>query len=183
MDVETLPAERYSLVARLLHWSVATLVAVQLALGWLAQAQNDRGKSFVLLQSHYDVGITIFALVLLRILWRSTHGATPIAVPMAWWQGVLAAFVHALLYVSLLTLPISGYVLWVWMDAPMDVFGLIEVPKLFVPVAGQYRSETIAWNVHHYTSWAICALLALHIAAAAWHEFVVRDGLISRRML
>ena len=183
MDDETLPAQRYALVARLLHWSVAALVAVQLALGWLAQAQDDRGESFVLLQSHYDVGMTIFALVLLRILWRSTHALPSVAVPMARWQSVLAALVHALLYVALLALPISGYVLWVWMDVPMDVFGLVEVPKLFTPVTGEYRSETIAWNVHHYTSWAICALLALHIGAAAWHEFVVRDGLISRRML
>ncbi len=177
------PAQRFSLPARLLHWVVAAAIPVQIYLGWAAEWEDARSESFRLIRSHYQLGVVIFSLMLLRILWRVGYGAPSGSEGKPRWRTALAATVHWLLYALLLTMPVSGYVIWVWMDVPMEVLGVVELPKLFTPPADDETSRALAWYIHYYSSWAVIALVALHVIAALWHQFVQRDNGIGARML
>ena len=121
--------------------------------------------------------------MVLRLAWRLLS-ASPSPFPDAARRLRAALTVHVLLYVLLLLLlPASGYVIWVWMGAPMDLLGFVEIPRLFIPPNDDERGRAWAWYVHHYAAIALTALALLHVAAALWRQLALRDGIISRRML
>lgn len=175
----TASASRLSLPARLLHWLVAAAVATQISLGSAAEWEERRAESFQLIRTHYQLGVVIFGLMVMRLLWRIANTPPPPAPDQSRLARASAATVHWLLYTLLLTMPISGYVIWVCMDMPMDVLGIFELPRLFTPPVEDETGRALAWYVHLYSSWAVVG----HVSAAVWHEFIRRDGTISARML
>lgn len=177
------PLPRYALPARLLHWLVAGLVVAQIALGWAAERAEDRDAGFQLIRTHYQAGVMIFGLMILRLTWRLAKGAPPHPSGEPRWRKQAATITHTGLYALLLTMPVSGYVIWVWMDAPMTVFGLFDLPKMFVPPAEDETWRANAWYIHVYSSWLLVFLIVLHIGAALWHELILGDRLIRSRML
>lgn len=174
--------ERYPTCLRRLHWAVAAGVAVQLALGWGSEAiDGDAGMR--LLRIHFQLGMVLLALMLLRLACRLVRRMPAADAGEPRWRRLAARSVHVALYLLLFLLPVSGYVIWVWMEAPLDVLGVLRVPRLFVPPADDETWRAIAWYVHYACVWLLSALVALHVAAALWHQWVRRDGLVSRRML
>lgn len=172
---------RYHAVARTLHWAVAGLVPPQLALGFAAERVTSRELSDALLAAHFQLGMLILGLMVVRVLWRLARGA-PASVHASGWPAYIERGVHGALYVLLLAIPASGYVIWIWMGAARELLGLIQVPSLFAPPLDDESGRAIAWYVHVYGAWLLAALAAGHVAAALHHQFVVRDDLIRRRM-
>lgn len=172
---------RFTWAARALHWIIAFLVLGQIALG-LASDNSREPLSIWLLDKRVQIGLLIFALMILRLLWRMTHRPPPFPAAIAVWQRVAAAGVHRLLYILLLLMPVSGYVLWVWIGRPLSWFGLIQIPILFE--SGDDETwRSIAGYAHEYSAYVLIALLITHIGAALFHEFILRDHLIRDRML
>jgi cytochrome b561 len=168
--------ERYHPVSAGLHWLTATLVIALIALALFDQPlEKALGTSSIRL--HKSLGMTVFGLTLLRILWRLRHRAPPLPESTGRMQRAAAWAVHLLLYGFLLGLPLLGYVLSSGGPYPMHWFG-IAVAKLSV-------SKSVgdaAAALHVWGGYAMIALLAMHIAAALHHQFVVRDRLILRML-
>lgn len=97
----------------------------------------------------------------------------------------MADGVHWTLYGLLLVMPITGYIVWAHMspyvsiDAPMDVFGLFTFPMLVTPPEDDVLRIWVSY-AHQYCSWALVGLTTLHICAALWHQFVVKDRIPDR---
>ena len=179
--MNTTSAVRHHAVARALHWTVAGLVPPQLALGFAAERVADRGLSDALLAMHFQLGMLILGLMAVRVLWRVVRG-TPTPVHTPGWRAHGARGVHGGMYVLLLAIPVSGYVIWIWMDAARELLGVIEVPSLFSPPRDDESGRAAAWYMHFYGAWSLSALLVGHVMAALHHQFVLRDDLIGRRM-
>ena len=173
-------------VARLLHWSMAGLILFQLGLGlYMVELTADLLERFRLTQLHKGWGTVIFALALIRLGWRISHRAHP-ALPPATprWQMRAAAASHALLYVLMLLLPLSGWVMA--SAAPTQdllgienmVFGLFALPDPWVP--GVQRIEDAAKAVHLAAAILLALVLAVHAAAALKHHLVDRDDVLAR---
>ena len=175
--------ERYAWPARVFHWLLALAIPCQLYLGWAAELASEREDSSRLIHFHFQLGVIVAVLMVLRLTWRIAYGAPEENSAEPLWRRRWAKFTHWALYGLLLVLPASGYVIWVWMGASMEVLGLIEVPKLFTPPEDDETWRAIAWYVHYWSGWSLAALATLHVAAALWHQLVLRDRLISRRML
>lgn len=175
-------AERYRLPARLLHWLVALAMPLQFGLGWASERVQDREGSARLLFLHFELGLVVAVLMLFRLTWRLACGAPAPLAGEPRWRRRLAGAVHAAMYALLLLLPASGYVIWVWMEAPREVLGLFELPRLFTPSARDETGRAIAWYLHYWGGWLLLGLATLHVSAALWRQFVRRDGLIARRM-
>lgn len=172
--------ERYPLVLRLLHWLLALLLMAQLALGFAAEHWTPRALSDALLPVHFRLGVLILCLMLLRLglrLWLPMPGHDDGSRR----RRVVRTWVHGLLYVLVLVLPVSGHVIWVWMGADRVLFAGVEVPALFVPPDDE-TGRAVAWYVHVYGAWLLSALVGLHAAAAVFHHVRHRDGFIVRRM-
>jgi len=173
-------AQRYPLALRLLHWLLALLLVLQVALGFMAEYAVTPERSAALFPLHFRLGMLILCLTLLRLalrLWLPVPGADD-ATP---WRGWIRSGVHGLLYALALLLPVSGHVIWVWMGADRTLFAGVQVPALFVPPADE-TGRALAWYVHVYGAWALSALAVLHVAAAVSRQIRHGDRFIVRRM-
>jgi cytochrome b561 len=173
-------SKRYSLTATLLHWLVAALVLIQIGLGFGAD-WSERPQSDYLLDQHVRVGVLLLALVVLRLLWRLGNAPPPLPDFIPLWQRRAAGITHPVLYLLLLLMPITGYVLWAWTGPPLDWWGLGSIPILFVGGDDEFW-RSVAGYVHEYGAYAITGLVLIHILAALWHAFIARDLSISERM-
>lgn len=164
---------RYGTGAVVLHWVIALALAFELALGF-AMPHDERG--FAMFQLHKSLGITILLLSLARLAWRLFHRPPPAV--EGGFQGFLARAVHVLLYVFMIGQPLTGWAL-VSTDPtgiPTLLYGAVPWPHL--PLAEAVNG--IMEEAHEILATTGLALIALHIAGALRHQFLLRDGLLRR---
>ena len=165
--------------AQLLHWLIAAGIATAMLLGWIMVNMPNGAAKFQLYAIHKSLGITILALVLLRVVWRWINVVPTMPETLSSREQKLASAGHMALYALMLLMPLSGYVLNSAANFPLNVFGLVQIPNL-TPA-----SETLAEvaSVTHLTLfWVFAAVLVTHIGAALRHHFVLHDNVL-RRML
>lgn len=170
-------SDRYTRVAIALHWLVAALLVGQIALGWWMQEipKQPVGPRVDAFNLHKSVGLTVLALMLVRLGWRLSH-PPPALPPLPAWQARLAGATHGLLYALLIVHPLVGYLGSVWSGYPVKYFGMT------LPAWG-WKSEglkDLCSTIHLWTSLALVGLIALHVAGALKHALVDRDGLLAR---
>jgi len=175
------PEARYDATLRILHWAMAAIILAAIALGVIT-ALLPRGVSprVELLTIHKSLGMTALVLIVLRVVWRLFVGAPPYSAALGVLSRVGAHTAHLALYALMIAMPVSGYVNSVAGGHPAPWFGLFE----FAAVVG--KNEALAHRAgfaHYGLAWAICAVLALHIAAVAWHAWVKRDDVFARMSL
>ena len=176
------PSHAWNRVAQALHWLVAVMIVAQFVLGWLTENAPDKQAEVFFGRSHFQFGVMLAGLILLRLLWRL---ATPVPHPPPSepaWRRHVASAVHGLNALAPIILPHSRNVVRVHMREPQDRFGLVTVPTVFTPAPDDESLWSGAWYVHFFAGWALMGLIALHVGAALYHQFVLKDGLI-RRML
>lgn len=157
------------------------MVIVQFATGWISQRIGDENAEDGAVLTHVQLGLLLATVVAFRLAWRL--GSTPPrgdpSEPV--WRAGMAHAVHTALYALMIALPISGYILWDYGSADMSVLGIVSAPDLLTPSEDE-RLRAASWYLHLFAGWALVALVALHVSAAVWHQWVRRDGLL-RRML
>jgi cytochrome b561 len=171
------PSDRYTRTAIVLHWLIALAVLAQFTLGWWMQEipKQPVGPRVDAFNLHKSVGMTIFALMALRLLWRARHPA-PALPPMPPWQAGLARATHVLLYVVLLLQPLLGYLGSEVSGYPVRYFGM-TLPSW----AGKHVALKDALSTAHLVnSWVLATLVALHVSGALKHALIDRDGLLAR---
>ena len=171
--------ERWGPVSQLLHWTIVMLF------GWLAwrgltmvdmPATPAKIEAYAL---HKSLGLTLLALVVLRLAWRMVAGSA-IALPgTPRWQARLASVTHAGMYALLFAIPLSGWLFNSASGYPLQWFGQFNLPALAGRDAGVAQ---LARQLHEYGAWLLLALVGLHAAAALYHHVVRRDATL-RRML
>jgi cytochrome b561 len=168
---------RYTTIARLLHWIIALLVISQFVLGWWMQSipklpAGPRAEAFNL---HKSMGLVILALMAIRILWRSWVPPPPWP-PAPHWQRILAKGNHAVLYVLLVALPVSGYLGSVFSGYPVRFFGA-TLPAWGTPLPAMKDAMGM---VHLVATWALAAAVALHLAGALHHAMTTGENVLGR---
>ncbi|MDN5780749.1 MAG: cytochrome b [Luteimonas sp.] len=173
-------ADRWGSVSQLLHWLIVLLVLMLAIVGLTMGELPKTPKYFWVYTMHKSVGITVLALVLVRIGWRLYAGA-PRPVPgTPTWQARIASLTHFALYALLLAMPLSG---WLYDSAsglrPFRWFGLVLMPKLSAPSEG--LSE-LSHDAHELMFWVLVALVAVHAAAAVYHHLFQNDATLTRML-
>ena len=168
----------YTRTAVALHWTVAGLVIVLLAMGWVMTDMSASPAKLQIVTWHKWGGITVLALFFARALWRLTHPAPP-PLPMPRWQQRAAQIVHVLLYVLLLGQPLSGWLFSSAAGRQVVYLNLIPLPNL---IGRNPAASAIFKELHDTCGVLLAALVAVHVLAALKHHFVDRDDTL-RRML
>lgn len=178
MSLKSTP-DTWSGMIKFMHWLIVLLILGQGGLAlWMGGLPNSPTKVEVY-ALHKSIGLTILALVALRLLWRLYAGAPQPVPGMPRWQAVSASLMHALLYVLLFAIPISGWVMNSAAGFPLQWFGLFNLPAL---VAENQDLRELAGEVHEWLFWLLVALAAAHAAAALYHHLFRNDDVL-RRML
>lgn len=166
---------RYDAAAVAFHWTVAALIVFLGALGLLFDDIPQEARPFWI-NLHACVGLVYFALVLVRLAWRATHRAPELPAGTDAFTKRASASVHHLLYLLMLAVPVFGVVAFVWHGRTFD-YGLFQ---LNAGVAMDRSVFKPAEEIHQLLAYALFGLAGLHAAAALYHQFVRRDGLLLR---
>jgi cytochrome b561 len=171
-------AERYAPAMRLIHWLTALLVLALFGFGgWMVYFEPaDEKFKDELYNIHQSIGMTVWVLVLLRIVVRLATGAPKLPPGTPGIVRGLATLNHLALYLVLLAMPLIGLADTNAWGFPLDWFGLFRVPS---PVGKlpDAVAQNIS-NVHWFGALALLLLLGTHIAGALYHGLVRRDGVL-----
>lgn len=176
---------RYGSVAKTLHWLTALLILCLIPLGILASdAPFDTAEGLArkawLFSLHKTLGVTLFFVAVLRILWAVTQPKPAPLHPERRGETLLAETVHWLLYGSLILVPVSGWVHHAATEGFAPIWWPLGQSLPFVP-----KSEAVAGvsaALHVIFERVLLVSILLHIAGALKHHFVDRDDTL-RRML
>jgi cytochrome b561 len=167
---------RYGRVAQAFHWVTAILVVAAYIYGPGGSEQRVYSpvRDFER-QLHETLGMCVFALVVMRVLWRTidVHPEPP-QVPR--WMGVAAKAAHYALYLLLVSLPLTA-ISGAWLEGhPLTLLAGVEI----APFSALYHDAgaTIA-TVHTWLGDAILWVAGLHALAALYHHIVLKDGVLA----
>jgi len=164
-------------IARTLHWSMALLIVVSLAMielrGWAPRGGALRSW---LRDWHSQVGLVVFALVWLRLFWRFVNIEPAIVPPPAAWQRRVAHAVEWTFYALMIALPTLGILMMQADGKTVSLLGASLPPMVAVDKVRAHRLE----DVHEWLGNAMMALIALHVGASLWHKFIHRDNTLAR---
>ncbi len=173
-------SNQYGLISIAVHWLVALAVFTLFGLGlWMTDLTYYSEWYRTAPALHKSIGVTVFALMCLRVVWRLF---TPTPVPISGHSdGVRLAsrLGHALLYIGIFTVLLSGYLISTAEGRAVSVFGLFEIPALLFGLPDQ---ADVAGAIHLYVAWGLVVLAILHGLAALKHHMFDRDDTLKRML-
>jgi cytochrome b561 len=168
----------YRTTAKVFHWLVVALLIVQYPLGKLMPHIHRGMTPGDAMTFHISFGITILALMVLRLLWRITHPVAP-ARSLPAWQQLVSEAVHWLLYVLVFATTMTGWIFATERGWSISLFSAVPFPLL--PTEGSLLANAIGkW--HGTMEWALLLVIGAHVAAAIAHTFIFRDQIMQRML-
>jgi cytochrome b561 len=169
---------RWGAIAKSFHWIVALAMLGNGVFGLCMDLARNPMQKINWLALHKSIGLTVLALMLLRLAWRVADGH-PREEPAPRWQQLAARATHAALYLLALALPVSGW----WFNSvtgkPLQWFKLFNLPGI---AAKDDALRDLSHAVHEYLFWLLVLVLVAHVGAALKHHVFDRDDVL-RRML
>ncbi len=171
-------SDHWGSLAKLFHWAIVLLIIAQGTIGLIMVDLPKNPRVIPVFSLHKSLGLTILALALLRLSWRAIDPRPAEPGGMPHWQVSAARIGHALLYVLLFAVPLSGW----WFDSlsalrPLYWFGLFEVPHLTEP---DKSLKDLAGAMHQALFWLLTFVATGHAVIALIHQFVTHDNVLGR---
>lgn len=171
--------DRYNKASIALHWiMLLLLVAVYAAMEFREAYPKGSGPRELLKATHFTLGLTILALVWIRLAARRVMPAPSDEQAAAAWQRFAARLIHLALYAFMIAMPLAGWIILSGEGKTIPFYGF-ELP----PLVG--RNETLAETVeglHELGGTIGYYLIGLHAAAALFHHYVLRDNVLARML-
>lgn len=171
-------ANDYGTFARALHWLAALCVVVAWLIGTFIDDLPKAGEARLMFV-HMSLGLTILALLLVRVGWRFVRPVAALDTALGPALEVAARVMQWLLYALMLALPISGIVLEFARGQPLPLFGIAEIAS---PWARDRAFARSVKEVHEVLANGLLVLAALHAAAALFHHVVLKDRTLLRML-
>lgn len=180
-------AAHYGSVAMFLHWTIALLIIVNICLGlYFPDLPRADPNKFVIAQIHKSIGLTVLMLSVLRVLWRLVNPVPPLPADLNPGLKLAARTSQFLLYVLIVAIPLSGWIMVSATRVPTNFFFLVDWPHLPVfdalDQAAKHDAHEQWEDIHSWLAWSAIALIPLHIAGALYHQFIRRDDVLKQMM-
>ncbi|BCN93760.1 cytochrome b [Thiomicrorhabdus immobilis] len=168
----------YGWVSIVLHWSMAISIIALFVLGlWMVGLDYYSTWYHQAPFVHKSVGVIVVLTMLVRLLWNTSQPRPQIQGSVA--MGLIAHTAHLTMYLLVVLLGVSGYLISTAESQPISVFNWFEIPVLFEPF--DYQAD-IAGDVHEILAFSLIGLVGLHLVAALKHHLYDGDDTL-RRML
>jgi cytochrome b561 len=173
-------AEAYGSLAKFLHWAIVLLILPQYFLAEGAEAFEKGSQQAVqLMDLHKSLGVLVLLLAVVRIAWKILNRPHPAPIGDVVWQRKAAAAGHGLLYLLILLQPLTGWMVVSSGDSPVSLFGWLTLPAIVAPNHDLHEAME---EVHEIVFWLMVVVAVVHVAAALFHHWVLKDATL-RRML
>ncbi len=166
-------------VSKAFHWIIVALIITQYVLAKAAEDMPLGFEKFATLARHKSIGLTILMLAILRLLWRWMNPTPELPGTLKPYERVLARTSHFALYVLLFAQPITGWIMSSAANFPVSYFGWFTLPDLVQP---DKAFAKLMVEVHHTLFRCLVGVASVHVFAALWHHFRLKDDVL-RRML
>jgi cytochrome b561 len=169
------PAARYGKTAITFHWAVFVLVVVVGTLGLLHDDWPRRTMSYWI-NIHALLGLLLWIVLIFRFSWRISHAPPSLPTNVGPLARRFSSPVHFAMYALLFVIPVIGVVTFIYHGRIFDFgvfhldFGIKKNRAIFEPTE----------DIHGYLAYGLFGLAGLHAAAALWHQFYLRDGVLRR---
>lgn len=162
----------WGLISRLFHWVMAFLIIGLLYVGLYMADLPDSPDKFALYGLHKSFGVIALGLAILRIMWRLVTVTPELPDKL-----LLSKLSAPVLYLAMLTMPISGVVMSQAGGYQISIFNTLTVPTFIEknPDLGK-----LSWQIHGYAGKVFIVLICLHILAALYHQLFLKNNLLGR---
>ncbi|WP_151448282.1 cytochrome b [Lacisediminimonas profundi] len=169
----------YTATAKALHWTMALILFGMLALGFYMSDLPLSPQKLQLYSWHKWAGVSLFLLVLVRLSWRLGNRPPPLPAAMSNKMQYAAHAGHLALYVLMLAIPLSGWLMSSAKGFQTVWFGVLPIPDL---LAKDKELGVLLTDVHGALNLIFIAVLVTHIGAALKHHFIDRDDILTRML-
>ena len=164
----------YGLISKLFHWISALLLFIQIPLGFYLVDLDFGPERLSIENIHVVIGLSIFYLVILRLISKIINPNPKLDPSIFKGQRFLAKLNHVLLYVTILSITISGI-----LKKLFNGETLIIVFKK-IRIEDNFELSEIFYDIHVFSNYLIIALITLHIMAVIIHKFLFNDNLLKK---
>jgi cytochrome b561 len=167
---------RYSAVTQAIHWVTALLVLIAFIYGPGGSEQRvySAARDFDR-QLHETLGLAVFALVAVRVLWRAID-RRPDPPQVARWMGLAAKAVQATLYALLFAVPLTA-ITGAWLEGhPLTLLAGVQIKPM---LALSHDTGAAIAAIHTWLGDAILWVAGLHAVAGIYHHIVLRDSVLA----
>ncbi|MEW8044511.1 MAG: cytochrome b [gamma proteobacterium symbiont of Phacoides pectinatus] len=171
--------DRLSPISIVLHWSIAIGMIALIPFGIYIEDLPRGPDKFELIGIHKSLGVILLALALARLAWRLRQGLLGARSEQAPWQHALASTVQWTLLAGTLLMPLSGIMMSVGGGYPVGVFGWEIIAGSEEKIEALSKAGHL---IHGLLGKLLIALILLHAAAAIKHQWMDRDGTLSRML-
>jgi cytochrome b561 len=165
--------------AKAFHWVMALLILAQIVLGLMAAGWHLSPTKIQLFFWHKSNGMLILGLLALRLAWRLANPTPALPAGTPAWERAAARASHAALYVLMIALPVTGWIVNSASNIPFRIFYLIPLPALVAP--DKALADAVAL-VHRGLFVLLALVLVAHVGAALRHHFVKRNDILVRML-
>lgn len=169
----------YTTTAKAFHWLMALILLALLSVGFYMHDLPLSPHKLQIYSWHKWAGITVLLLVGFRLFWRMTHRPPPLPPSMSIWMRRAAQGGHVLLYLMMVVIPLSGWLMSSAKGFQTVWFGILPLPDL---VAKDRALGNMLLTAHQALNYVFIGVLLAHVGAAFKHELIDSDGIL-RRML
>ncbi len=159
-------------IAKLFHWVLALLLFWQVATGITLHNIEFSPLKIGIIGTHKFFGTIVFSLVVLRLIWKYIFNTHPKYEKIPLFHKLISNLVHFVLYGLVIFIPIQGtFMTWLG-GGDVYLLGLIKIPPLIEMNFMLYPQALI---IHYYSALTLTALFSVHITAALYHRFIIKD--------
>jgi len=171
--------QRYTSTAIFLHWLVGLGLIGTFAVGFYMVDMPFSPSKLQLYSWHKWAGITLLALAIIRLAWRISHPAPELPSSMGRMSQFAAHAGHWLLYVLMITIPISGWLMSSAQGFTVVWFGVVALPNL---VTKSTELSALFTTIHVTLNYLLAAAVCGHIGAAFYHHLIKKDSVLTRML-
>ncbi|NLA51781.1 MAG: cytochrome b [Alcaligenaceae bacterium] len=171
--------EHYTRTAIFMHWLIGLGMIGMLALGLYMVNMPFSPTKLQLYSWHKWAGMTLLILSIIRLAWRLSHPSPALPDSMGPLSRLAAHAGHWTLYILMLAIPLSGWLMSSAQGFPVVWFGVLPLPDL---VAKNAELGNLLQNAHVILNYTLIVVLIGHIGAALQHHFIKKDTVLSRML-
>ena len=164
----------YGLISKLLHWVSAILLFIQIPLGFYLVDLDFGPERLSIEDIHVTVGLSIFYIVILRLLYKIFNPTPELEPSVFKGQKFLAKLNHIMLYVTILSITISGIF--------KKLFNGETLVIIFkkIKIQDNFELGELFYDIHVYSNYLLIALIVIHLMAVVIHKLFFNDNLLKK---
>ena len=164
----------YGFISKAFHWISAAALVVQIPLGFYLVDLDFSEKRVTIESIHVVIGLSIFYLIIFRLIYKIFNPTPSLANSIFPGQRLIAKMNHVLLYITILTITISGALKKLFNGEILDLF------FLNLEIKNNFELAELFYDIHIVANYCLIALISLHILAVIAHKVLFQENLLKK---